>query len=171
MHILTQLQVPWIFRIVEFETLNHHRSQTPWQSTDDPWMRNTVYICISKINKKKILEAALLVDQIFCYMSLTIVWKHEWSWTKNGGFCDSASTRFSTIVHSTSSSWMIMSFLRIFMANKSSVPFRSANITYSKNKILCIWIFHCEIMKCLEIYLAERSFAKHHQEIKIGRSN
>lgn len=38
---------------------------------------------------------------------ITIVWKQEWRVTKNGGLSGSASTRFSVIVHSTSSSWMI----------------------------------------------------------------
>lgn len=60
---------------------------------------------------------------------LTIVWKQEWSWTKNGGLFDRASTRFSTMVHSTSSSCMMMSFFKIFIAYSSSVPFLSANIT------------------------------------------
>ena len=62
--------------------------------------------------------------------SLTTVWKHEWRWTRKGGFPDRASTLFSTMVHSTSSSWMIMSFLRILIAYNSSEPFLSANITW-----------------------------------------
>ena len=36
---------------------------------------------------------------------LTIVWKQEWSWTRNGGLRAIANTLFSTIVHSMSSSW------------------------------------------------------------------
>lgn len=64
--------------------------------------------------------------------SRSIVWKQECNWTRNGGLLDRANTRFSTIVHSTSSSWMMMSFFRILMAYSSSVPLRSANITLPK---------------------------------------
>uniref|UniRef100_A0A182UYB0 Uncharacterized protein n=1 Tax=Anopheles merus TaxID=30066 RepID=A0A182UYB0_ANOME len=58
-----------------------------------------------------------------------MVWKQECSCTRNGGLLDRARTRFSTIVHSTSSSWMMMSFFRILIAYSSSVPLRSASIT------------------------------------------
>jgi len=78
----------------------------------------------------------------------TIVWKQECSWTKKGGLFDSASTRFSTIVHSTSSSWIMISFFKILMAYSSSVPFLSASKTLnwiepipSKYNRLHSWIF------------------------------
>ena len=60
---------------------------------------------------------------------VTMVWKQECSWVRKGGFPGRASTRFSTIVHSTSSSWMTTSFFRIFTAYSSSVPFRSESMT------------------------------------------
>ncbi len=63
-----------------------------------------------------------------------MVWKVECSCVKNGGFPDSANTLFSTMVHSTSSSWITTSFFRIFTAYKSSVPLRSASITYREEK-------------------------------------
>ena len=50
------------------------------------------------------LSSTLLLCRISS-CSLTIVWKQEWSWTRNGGLSAIASTRFSTIVHSMSSSW------------------------------------------------------------------
>ena len=59
-----------------------------------------------------------------------MVWKHECSWVRKGGFPDRARTLFSTMVHSTSSSWITTSFFKIFMAYNSSVPFLSANITW-----------------------------------------
>ncbi|KYN19936.1 hypothetical protein ALC57_07705, partial [Trachymyrmex cornetzi] len=55
--------------------------------------------------------------------------KQECNCTKKGGLLESASTRFSTIVHSTSSSCIMMSFFKIFMAYSSSVPFLSASKT------------------------------------------
>ena len=60
----------------------------------------------------------------------TIVWKQECSCTRKGGLLDMARTRFSIIVHSTSSSWMITSFFRILMAYNSSVPLRSDSTTW-----------------------------------------
>ena len=63
---------------------------------------------------------------------ITVVWKHECIWTRNGGFWARARTRFSTIVHSTSSSCIMMSFFNILMAYNSSVPFLSASITFPK---------------------------------------
>lgn len=65
----------------------------------------------------------------------TMVWKQEWSCTRNGGLLLSASTRFSTIVHSTSSSCMMISFLSILIAYNSSVPLRSASITLPKDPL------------------------------------
>jgi len=59
----------------------------------------------------------------------TMVWKQEWRATRKGGRPCIARTRFSIIVQSTSSSWIITSFLRILIAYSSSVPFRSASIT------------------------------------------
>lgn len=66
--------------------------------------------------------------------SRTTVWKQEWSCVRNGGLSCSASTRFSTMVHSTSSSWITTSFFRILIAYSSSVPFLSASITCRKEK-------------------------------------
>uniref|UniRef100_A0A182JI04 Uncharacterized protein n=1 Tax=Anopheles atroparvus TaxID=41427 RepID=A0A182JI04_ANOAO len=90
-----------------------------------------------------------------------MVWKQECSCTRNGGLVESARTRFSTIVHSTSSSWMMMSFFRILIAYSSSVPLRSASITLPNEPLprtirklksvarmtsfldmLCAWSFH-----------------------------
>ena len=64
-----------------------------------------------------------------------MVWKHEWSWTRKGGFCARASTLFSIIAQSISSSWIIISFFRILIAYSSSVPFLSANITLNGSRI------------------------------------
>lgn len=47
--------------------------------------------------------------------SRSIVWKHECSWTRNGGLWERASTRFSTIAHSTSSSWSMRD--RVYTSN------------------------------------------------------
>lgn len=60
----------------------------------------------------------------------TMVWKQECSCVRKGGFPARASTLFSTMVHSTSSSWITTSFFRILMAYSSSVPFLSASITW-----------------------------------------
>lgn len=51
----------------------------------------------------------------------TIVWKHEWRATRNGDLFGSASTRFSVMIHSTSSSCTITSFFKILTANNSFV--------------------------------------------------
>lgn len=59
----------------------------------------------------------------------TIVWKQECKYTRNGGFLGSASTRFSAMVHSTSSSWTTTSFFKIFTANTSFVILCSARTT------------------------------------------
>lgn len=59
----------------------------------------------------------------------TTVWKQEWSCVRKGGLSLWANTLFSTIVHSTSSSWITTSFFRILMAYSSSVDFISASIT------------------------------------------
>lgn len=64
----------------------------------------------------------------------TMLWKVECSCVKNGGFPANANTLFSTMVHSTSSSWITTSFFRIFIAYRSSVPLRSASITYSEEE-------------------------------------
>ena len=68
--------------------------------------------------------------------SRSMVWKQECSCTKNGGLLDNAKTRFSTIVHSTSSSCIMMSFFKILMAYSSSVPFLSANITLNTTPVM-----------------------------------
>ena len=59
----------------------------------------------------------------------TCVWKLQNNSTRNGGLLANARTRFSAIVHATSSSCKTTSFLRIFMAYSSSVPFLSASKT------------------------------------------
>ncbi len=104
---------------------------------------------------------------------LTIVWKQECSWTRNGGFWDKANTLFSTMVHSTSSSWMIISFLRILIANRSSVPLRSASITCTN--WLSISVLETYLLRlnefCKYIYFAERTFSQHHQKIEVSWSN
>jgi len=69
------------------------------------------------------------IQFLFFQDILTIVWKQECNWTRKGGFSPSARTRFSIMVHSTSSSWMITSFLSILMAYNSSLPLRSASKT------------------------------------------
>ena len=58
---------------------------------------------------------------------ITMVWKQECNWTKKGGFCDNARTRFSTMAQSMSSSWIIVAtkifrrylgrFIRVFFYN------------------------------------------------------
>ncbi len=60
----------------------------------------------------------------------TTVWKHEWSCVRKGGLSCWARTLFSTMVHSTSSSWITTSFFRIFIAYSSSVAFISASMTF-----------------------------------------
>lgn len=59
----------------------------------------------------------------------TTVWKHECSCVRKGGFSCWARTLFSTIVHSTSSSWITTSFFKIFIAYSSSVVLISASMT------------------------------------------
>lgn len=63
--------------------------------------------------------------------NLTLVWKHEWSAVRKGWLADRASILFSVMVHSTSSSCKMVSFLRTLTAKTSSAPFFSANITYN----------------------------------------
>lgn len=65
---------------------------------------------------------------------LTTVWKQECSCVRNGGLSSKASTRFSTMVHSTSSSWITTSFFRILTAYSSSVPFRSESMTWGRQQ-------------------------------------
>lgn len=69
------------------------------------------------------------------YTFFTSVWKQECSWVRNGGFSGRARTRFSIIVHSTSSSWTMTSFFKTLIAKISSVPLRSASKTYTKQKV------------------------------------
>lgn len=64
----------------------------------------------------------------------TMVWKHECSWTRNGGLLARARTLFSIMVHSTSSSWMMMSFFRILMAYSSSVPCGDTHTRYRNTR-------------------------------------
>lgn len=63
-------------------------------------------------------------------VSPTTVWKHEWRCVRKGGLSCRARTLFSTIVHSTSSSWITTSFFRILTAYSSSVAFISTSMTY-----------------------------------------
>ena len=67
-------------------------------------------------------DRALSCNGVSLVTKRTMVWKQEWSCTRKGGLAASASTRFSIMVHSTSSSCMMMSFFRILMAYNSSVP-------------------------------------------------
>lgn len=65
----------------------------------------------------------------------TTVWKQEWSCVRKGGLSCKARTLFSTMVHSTSSSWITTSFFNILTAYSSSESFRSASITCSHTHI------------------------------------
>ena len=85
------------------------------------------------LNVPMLSEAVSLTEkQCNIWIQSTMVWKQECRATRKGGFPAMASTRFSIMVHSTSSSWMITSFLRILIAYSSSVPFRSANTTWTR---------------------------------------
>ena len=53
---------------------------------------------------------------------------------RKGGFPERARTLFSTMVHSTSSSWITTSFFKILIAYNSSAPFRSASITWGREE-------------------------------------
>lgn len=64
--------------------------------------------------------------------SRTFVWKHECNAVRNGCLADSASMRRSVIVHSTSSSSMIMCFFSTFTANSSFVDLCSPSSTYKQ---------------------------------------
>jgi len=70
---------------------------------------------------------------------LTLVWKQECSWVRKLGLLDSARTRFSIIVHSTSSSWTMTSFFKTLTANIWSVPFSSASRTCRTRIIIASW--------------------------------
>ena len=90
----------------------------------------------ASFNVKEIQIFSRALDHLLVSdVSLTTVWKQEWRWTRKGGFPESAKTLFSIMVHSTSSSWMMTSFLRILIANNSEVPFRSANMTFPKDPL------------------------------------
>lgn len=110
--------------------INLNVQQTDWLSRK-PWSKwgtecesECVSICdMQKRRKQKLLKPCV------CGF-YTIVWKHECSWVRKGGFPESARTLFSTMVHSTSSSWITTSFFKIFTAYSSSVPLRSASITW-----------------------------------------
>lgn len=65
---------------------------------------------------------------------LTEVWKQEWRAVRNGCFAERAKIRFSVMVQSTSSSWMMTSFLRTLMAKICPVIFCSAINTYKRYK-------------------------------------
>lgn len=94
------------------------------------WMRKTSW------NKQNAFISDCLVSH-----QLTMVWKQECSCTRNGGLLERAKTRFSIMVHSTSSSWIMTSFFRILMAYSSSVPLRSANITCVRHEMIHMRIF------------------------------
>ena len=59
----------------------------------------------------------------------TLVWNVQKRWVRKGFSQASASTRFSTMVHSTSSSIRTTSFLRALTAKNSFLPFSSASST------------------------------------------
>ena len=84
---------------------------------------------VLQINKISNLEELKIKD------NFTLVWKHECKEVKNGWLADNAKMRFSVMVHSTSSSWMMTSFLRTLMAKTSSVSLFSANITLPKEPL------------------------------------
>ena len=65
---------------------------------------------------------------------LTLVWNEEWSDVRKG--CSSARTRFSIIVHSTSSSAEITCFFSTFTANTSFVDRCSARSTWRNSLLL-----------------------------------
>ena len=87
-----------------------------------------------KCVKKKSNFESLWIDRPTT--RLTMVWKHEWRWTRKGGFWAIAKTLFSTITHSMSSSWMMTSFFNTLIAYNSSVPFRSASITWRERQLV-----------------------------------
>lgn len=104
---------------------------------EEQWSHLNKELILSVWTSRQCMKWALLTMttaescRVFFFV-LTTVWKQEWSCVRKGGLSLSANTLFSTIVHSTSSSWITTSFFRIFMAYSSSVDFISANIT-------CIW--------------------------------
>ena len=137
-------QVPWKLDNVRFfsdcSLSLYLRWQTPSQSRVCPVTRSLLLFVWLAHQRIWWVMTLLFTD-------LTTDWKQEWSLTRKGGFPDRASTLFSTIVHSTSSSchyypqirsysscftWIMMSFFRIFTANSSSDPFLSASNTFLK---------------------------------------
>lgn len=93
------------------------------------WSNDVCFLCLSIKNNRDIGLRLKFLH--------TTVWKQEWSAVRKGGLSLWAKTLFSTIVHSTSSSWITTSFFRILMAYSSSVDFISASIT-------CGWWRHNE---------------------------
>lgn len=75
-------------------------------------------------------------------MCSTLVWKVQCRCVRNGLSQARASTRFSTMVHSTSSSINTTSFFRAFTANHSPLFFNSAKKTWKRHRTLSekIWI-------------------------------
>jgi len=92
-----------------------------------PRSNSTIILCLN--NKKPVATD-------------TFVWKHECNAVRNGCFADSANMRRSVIVHSTSSSSMIMCFLSTFTANSSVVCLCCASST-CKTKQLCYPAVQC----------------------------
>ena len=84
---------------------------------------------VLQINKISNLEELKIKN------NFTLVWKHECKEVKNGWLADNAKMRFSVMVHSTSSSWMMTSFLRTLMAKTSSVSFFSHSMTFPKDPL------------------------------------
>lgn len=133
--ILNQIHLPMLSRSGSITGLSDH-----WQIWFTPWINNQpidtaikteiwTFLRIRLIHKN-IYGPALMVTASGSQKRerdkgrerkrekkiLTMVWKHECNWTRNGGLLGRARTRFSIIVHSTSSSWMITSFFKILMA-------------------------------------------------------
>ena len=74
-------------------------------------------------------------NQSFWRRTLAFVWKHECRAVKYGCWLAKARMRFSVMVHSTSSSWMITSFFSTLIANTSWVFLCSAIITCNDNEV------------------------------------
>lgn len=66
---------------------------------------------------------------------VTLVWKEQYRCVRKGLSQARASTLFSTMVHSTSSSISTTSFFRALMAKYSLCPFSSANSTWDEGDL------------------------------------
>ena len=116
-----------------FGTLDRHHLHIPWQRIACKLKRIDLIMCIQSRFYRCEVKNLRFVSINFKYnTNLSFVWKHECSDVKNGWFADKARIRFSVIVHSTSSSWIITSFLRTLMAKISFESTFSANMTFPK---------------------------------------